>query len=441
MRYKPEAGSGPAILTPAEHEELVALIHSTPGRKESALVRFITPYLWRLRVQSRLSADDRCPPVLVNSENYKWLNPYGRVLDPDNRLKPDLFCSWEAFIERKFPEGAPSGAEYVFGVVSNHRLQADGVVREFYEAKCASLGNDHLGQLHQYHTCIRGACRGMLFSHNEFWLYQSFDEFPVRLFQAQWTQPGTADLVQLFFTEGVEEPKLVQQLRWALNGTDAILAPVPKPFLGGGGFGRVFHVQVGGMDRALKLAQKDVKRLHDEYDYLVRLQTLGAPVVAPVAESYKQLADHAGCFLLEQVGTPFQVTSVGKCEKAFQALNAIHMLDFVHGDPRLPNLLELGGRPVWIDVVQTMSVQDFKLGYVREDMAKLTDSIIDSLTEDVVAALSAYVPDEPLTLNSLVNAVWAAVQNPQHADTPGVPLGLSEIQLLVRSTGGLTLGK
>lgn len=396
----------PPVLMPRDQDELLKKINIPQG-KESALVDFITPFLWRLRVEERQFVGDKCPPVLVNSELDRWLKAPDRNQFMANRLKPDLFCTWEPFIMRKPRASRAGDPRYVFGVLANPMLQQEGVVREFYEAKAGKLGNKELAQLHQYHSYIAGNCRGMLFSPTDFWLYETFDGAPVRLIQAQWTQDGTAALVQKFFSEGVDEPRLLQVLRQALERTGSKLKP--DPFLGGGAFGRVFHVQVGRVDRALKITMKDVDRLCKEYDILHHLHTIGAPVIAPVADSRMILSGHAGCYMLQRVGAPYAVTSRASCGGAFNALRAIHHLGYSHGDARLPNLLAVDGAPVWIDVAGSLPVAGIGLAYFREDMEMLARSIIAAtdLSSEIQALVDAYTPDDLLTLDTLVSNVWS----------------------------------
>jgi hypothetical protein len=57
-----------------------------------------------------------------------------------------------------------------------------------------------------------------------------------------------------------------------------------------------------------------------------------------------------GGYLLQHVGVPFVVTSKKRCCFAFEALAALHAVGIIHGDLRVPNLLVVGKRLVWIDL-------------------------------------------------------------------------------------------
>jgi hypothetical protein len=426
-----DEAAGPAALDVAAQQRVAQC------KSETELVKQLTPVLWRLRTAGNDSSD-ACRPVLVNSEQFKWLDNLRSPLRPDMRLKPDLFVTPRVFVEEREGTGSQgTGDEFIFGLLADRRLQGDGCVSELYEAKVDELTLKHLGELVSYHRLIPGECRGMLFNGRHFWLYASHDGDPLKLLRGAWAAPGSASCVRRFFDDGAPPPPLVPLLRQLLSALR--LRPAPdsggSSFLGGGGSGRVFAVQhvehddAGASRRAApRLALKVVPAaasaswlsdLDVEFKALQDAAKLGAPVVPVVADSLRALQGLGGGFLLAHCGAPFDATaSAAACAAAFAALAALHACGIMHGDARLPNLLLVRGRAAWVDLaVGTLASteHDTRAVSFRADADTLTQSVLKAagvnatpLPPSIALALAAYDGSSADAAHALAAAAWAA---------------------------------
>ena len=411
----------PAVL---DSEQQAALASCA---SETEVVKFMTPVLWRLRVSSS-NCDDPCRPVLINSENLAWLDNLAAPLRPNQRLKPDLFVAPLVCIEEQ--TGTPSqgsGDCFIFGRLANSRLQRDGCVREVYEAKLPDLSAAHFGELVKYHRLFPDECRGMLFNRSQFWLFQTHAGYPLRLVRSEWTAPGSADVVSGFFEDNAPpQPQLMVVLRHLLTALDLCHAPVDgTAVLGAGGMGHVFAVRRAGSPErlALKVVAAGTRALwmRDltiEFNALTAAAQRGAPVVPVIAGSLCLAGHEGGGFLLARCGVPFDATaSLAACTAAFAALAALHDCAIVHGDARLPNLLLVDGKAMWIDMATGLlegPASRFLKPYCSGDAELLAQSVllsvgIPALPASVATAVACYDSAAPETVQVLAAAVWAAV--------------------------------
>lgn len=439
----------PAILSAALQAALGAC------SSEAAVVRFMTPILARLRLPAPDAAYDVCRPVLVNSELLPWLVPPAAVGRWNLRMQPDLFVSWEPFVEFRDSGAAAASqggasSELSFGVLADHALQRAQCVTEFYEAKRGALTDGDFGDNCGYHQCVSGLCRSMLFGSTGFWLYESVGGHPMRLLKSAWTDGGSADLVRTFFSTGAVEPPLVGLLRSLLTDLAVVATHVDpdsrrsdstagrrrRCHLGSGGSGHVFVVAAGAGGGAPLRALKAVLTSRPavvarEFGLMRAAAERGAPVVRPVPDSlrvYGAAGDASGGgYLLESVGTAFAVTSRGRCAEAFEALAALHASGIVHGDPRVPNLLLTHAAPAsrcaWIDLC-TATTPDTPAAMAelqRDDARVLARSVLvacDAMPRDdtaaapaaplpaaVVAAIARFDPADVASVHGLADAV------------------------------------
>ena len=393
-----------AVLSPAEQEQLKDLT------AEVDVVRFLTPFLTRVRAPSP-AARDPCASVLVNSEQFAWLSHPQTVDRQELHQKPDLFGASPFFVD--FRSGTVRQGQddtYKFGLLAGQALQRAGCVTELYEAKL-DITDRAFGELSGYHRCIPGDCYGMLFDRKEFWLYRSSDGFPVQLVKGAWTAPGSAAAIRQFFA-GVTEPPLLGLLRHLV--AELQLQPpstTGRAYLGSGGYGHVFAVtSEAGEPQALKaILTSDFTHVKREYDWLVQASRLDAPVVPPVVGSLRTTGAGGG-YLLTLIGKPFEVSSKQRCSTAFEALADLHLKGVIHGDARIPNLLLCGDRPrkaCWIDLYGAVEYAD---DIARGDCEVLASSIIrvpkDKLPGVVLSTVRGYSPAAKQTVQALADAVW-----------------------------------
>jgi hypothetical protein len=172
--------------------------------------------------------------------------------------------------------------------------------------------------------------------------------------------------LRAFFAAAPAEPPLVALLRRLL--LDLGVAPLHvagRCYLGSGAFGHVFTVALAGDDapRALKaVLRTEPAPFSAEFSRMCDLEARGAPIVAPVPGSLRlyeagegggggEGGGFSGGYLMQRVGAPHPVGELRRLTAAFGALLALHSFDAVHGDARLPNLLDMGGGELaWIDL-------------------------------------------------------------------------------------------
>lgn len=432
------ATAGPPVLDTAQAADAQAC--ST----EAELVRFITPVLWSLRGLGSLAdyaGDTRlpCPLLLANSESHPWLDDFTRPFpSPKLLCKPDLFMTYWPFFQPRLRTDAVAGDfRYCYGVLADRSLQLAGGVRELYAAKL-KLTNTAFGELVVWHQLLQdGPCRGMLFGSSGFWLYKSVNGLPVQLIKSSWTTPGSQGLVQTFFElDAGSPPKLVQLLDFTLRTLGVRCVSSCDAFLGCGSTAVVMAVQpvpvVGSDDgaRASAASSSDVPvaaaasfaplalkvvvgtppgRLHDEFTTLAAAAKAGAPVIAPVPQSFVIMDGIGAGFLLAEVGRPITSGKLSLHRRliplVFSALLALHRTGFCHGDATLMNLLTLTGNGCsvtesslrWIDFgagyVPNTNVNNFRL-LVKDDAETLAASVLachlSDLPPGVAAAAAAY---------------------------------------------------
>ena len=353
---------GPPVLTVDQQSALLA-VGERDG--ETGVVKFLTPVLARLRLVAGAGGGggaDPCRPALVNSERFQWLAPPAAAARAYLRFKPDLFFSWLPFVALREGASGQGTAEddFLFGALGGPALQRERCAPELFEAKRGRLTNSDFGELVAYSRCVPGPCRGLLFGAEEFWAYESVHGLPVRLIKDTWAAGGSEGRLSAFFAAAPAEPPLVALLRRLLRDLGAAPLHVGgRCYLGSGAFGHVFTVSLRGDDapRALKAVLcTEPAPFSAEFDRMCGLAARGAPIVAPVQGSLRlyeagEGGGFSGGYLMQRVGVPHSVGELRRLTAAFGALRALHSFDAVHGDARLPNLLDMGREGLaWIDL-------------------------------------------------------------------------------------------
>ena len=422
IRSLGDGGDGPSILSADDQARLLTEVLGT-RRKEKAVVRFMTPFLCDLRRSGAgAAAADPCASVLVNSEELPWLVHPSAVGRLTLRQKPDLFRSWMPFVAlRGGGADQGTGPQFVFGKLAGHALQMAGCAAELYEAKVRLTERD-FGELCAYQQCVPGRCLGMFFDATEFWLYETYDGNPVRLAKAAWAAAGSLDFARAFYADAPEPPlavllrELLRDLKLGARYVDGCC------YLGSGAHGHVFRVG-GEADDAAQLALKvalpipagdEYYLINAEYTHMLAASKRGAPVVAPVEGSLRVTAQGGG-YLMQAVGDRCDVSSQARCSAAFGALAALHACNVLHGDPRVPNLLIVQGKLLWIDLrgsaVGTtgsgLCVHSARVdaGFLAKSILALSPSV--DVPATVATALDAYDPAVAATAVALATATWA----------------------------------
>jgi tRNA A-37 threonylcarbamoyl transferase component Bud32 len=195
-------------------------------------------------------------------------------------------------------------------------------------------------------------------------------------------------------------------------------------FLGAGGSARVFCVATEGATEhfALKVSTK-LSRSDLEYEFSVlqKAADAGAPVVPVVPKSLIIFVDatgkhSGGGFLLRDVCARSVPDTAARCTAAFEALRALHVAGFAHGDARLPNLLasrtEGSAKLLWIDLREAAA--DGLAAAQRSDARALAASILRAAQEVALSTRIeeklANVPDGgDAAYTALAATVWATL--------------------------------
>ena len=420
---------GPPVLTVDQQSALLA-VGVRDG--ETGVVKFLTPVLARLRLVAGAGGGggvDPCRPALVNSERFQWLAPPAAATRADLRLKPDLFFSWLPFVALRdgaFGQGTAED-DFLFGLLAGPALQQERCAPELFEAKRGRLTDSDFGELVAYNRCVPGRCRGLLFGAEEFWAYESLGGQPLRLTKDKWAAGGSEGRLRAFFAAAPAEPPLVALLRRLLLDLGAApLHVAGRCYLGSGAFGHVFTVALpgDGAPRALKaVLRTEPAPFSAEFDRMCGLAARGAPVVAPVPGSLRLYeagdggGEGGGCsggYLMQRVGAPHAVGELRRLAAAFGALRALHSFDAVHGDARLPNLLDMGGEELaWIDLrTAAPSSGEGLVALKRHDARTLARSVLGlaggaPLPTAVGAALAGW-GEGGCGAEEAARAVWGA---------------------------------
>lgn len=372
--FEPPADAGAAVLSAAQQAQLSTMV------EEREIIKYLTPHIWASILEPAPGLGDATSglaPVLVNSEDFTWLGPAYEVVDQRLNLKPDLLLSWRSFVRpvpRKSTQGNPEDdPRYVFGVLADHALQQHGCIGGLLEGKAVPLTQSPFGALCNYHKCVTGICRGMLFNGTEFWLYITNYGQPVSLLKCKWTDAGTAQQLKDFFSMG--DPPLLQLLRHLCTSLGVTLTADADGniFLGAGGSGQVFHVHADGTPAALKvILTASAAKLSTEHSLLVRAHLAGAPVIAPSGK-WVLHPSLGGGYLLQKVGKVFAVRTLAMCKQAFESLRQLHLKGFLHGDARLENLLQVDTDLLWVDMATALPVAD---GTTSADVLAAADALL-----------------------------------------------------------------
>ena len=410
-------GSGPSVLT----DELQEKINSE-SEKEEHITHNLTETLWDIVSSAQPNQPNSLPLMLVNSEMAAWLDHLDKPVDKKNLQKPDFFVSWEPFIKFSKLSGTPGHniAKFLYGGLAHRSLQLDGCVPIVLEGKKTLLDAEDFADMIDYHSHLPGRVNGVLFNNDSFWLTKATDRIIYSVVKCRWTQLGTRSLLQQHFSAVLNAPPLADLLSQLVRNLNVKLVRSPDRkscFLGAGGSGRVFTVQDNaGQIRALKVvANCRGPPLRDEFTLLDKAARDGAPVIPPVLESLTLIAGLGGGYLLANVGLPITVSTRDWVFRVFESLRLIHEKGLVHGDARVPNVIDVDGEAQWVDFIGPSpffsTTED-----ARNDMKILTASVLRTQPDNVDKTITSLIDNFPVglpgtesasALQAVVTAVWA----------------------------------
>lgn len=285
--------------------------------------------------------DERAFHCFVNSEDHPWLRPL-EAKTSGHEKKPDF---WRApryavrVVTRN--DGVPTGAP---------RLGTTWLDSVFViGAKKEPISETAIGEVIASLQILNGRTEqpafGAVVCPTEVHLLTSNAGWLAQRVVAQWTQPGTLQLLRDFFS---------RQSRWEIAVQYFCTAAGVRPVraLGAGASARVVEVlDQQGDCWALKVVLKDASHLLTEHTRLCALVDGAGPKLARVLpERVSTLFNMLKCgelaasaYLLQPVGVPI-ARETAQLEAAWQALRTLHIHGVVHGDARLPNVIRVDRR-------------------------------------------------------------------------------------------------
>ena len=232
---------------------------------------------------------------------------------------------------------------------------------DIIEAKMA-IRDDGRGQLYEYLWRLSSEhSRGMVLERIGFELLYVAEQRNTRKALSQriygaWSDRGGQEVLRDFLSQYSPWERLLREpLRQA--------GAVPVGFLGRGAFGRVLEAQRERNERIERVAIKAVLAKAtmpfgfspaEEVEVMKKACDLGCPVVAP-SSNCTEVVDRGkllGWFhILGDVGAPVPVDMArARWRDLVEALRQLHLKGFVHGDPRLANVVLLDEKDFkWID--------------------------------------------------------------------------------------------
>lgn len=364
-------------------------------RNEAVFDAFITPFFSKIL--------HSCGLVFVNSERYQWLSQ-STLVTKSTDLKPGGFATHRGmYRSRLMPnDGVSRPNGFRFGVAEEELF--DCVI--LFESKL-SITEAAFGQVVRYlqNLFSKGSASAILFDRRSFWLIKSHESVVVKVQVAMWANNGSKSLFQNFITDNVS-PWVTRLSHFCqCLGVDVVEGDA---FLGRGAHGRVFKV-IGqdGEVFALKIVDKcSVGRLYQEERALTIAQPTGLTPspVGKIVEFFESAA-----LLLSPVGKPLpRPTTRLEVRSLFEMLRQLHKNGLVHGDPRVPNVILVEEKPLWIDLMEVMEASPF---LKQIDAEILTRSILrvsppillDSALQELISSYGK--SDTPESLDKLAEVV------------------------------------
>lgn len=171
--------------------------------------------------------------------------------------------------------------------------------------------------------------------------------------EIMWTDHGSERFFLEFIVEALNH--WIRLLESACNVFNVQLLDTDA-FLGAGATGRVFKVcREDKTMAALKIVTTDFSLLMLESQKMRSAEQTG--VVATVLEDYKILDNGNGAaVLIREIGEPISRESLTESTvvEIVHILFILHSSGIQHGDPRLPNLIQVDGRILWIDLMYSL---------------------------------------------------------------------------------------
>ena len=324
---------------------------------------------------------------IFSSEEKKWLVDQSKK---SSIYKPDLFMSTRALIEPKANKlkittesATPYFTEYV---------------KFIFEGKLGKLGEEHLGKLIFYLKLmnnIQPVSYGFIFNASNFVFMESIAGSISKIEEGTFSSPGSYDYILLKIKNS--KVPVVELYDSALKYFSEVLAIdiFSYSFLGSGKYGKVFSCIINGNACSLKLIRlgsdancMDFEEVQVELERFKQVYDLDNTITF---KSYRNPlrfdSDYGsvGAYLLEGVGSPAKLS---QSKDIIKRLYDLHKLEVIHGDPRLPNILNFNSSLCWIDFrydwpfTEDNIITDVKI-LMRSLLVNLSQEEIESKTDSI----------------------------------------------------------
>jgi tRNA A-37 threonylcarbamoyl transferase component Bud32 len=264
--------------------------------------------------------------------------------------------------------------------------------------------------------------RAVLFDRTKCWLIQTFNDSAEvgsnivsgmnrinSIDEIVWMNNGSERLFLEFIVEALK-PWI--DLLWSACNVFNVKLLDSDAFLGSGANGRVFKVRREDNTMvALKIITRDLPLLIIESQKMKAAEETG--VVATVLEEYKLLDNGNGAgMLIFPIGKPISRESLTESTimKIFHNLFILHRSGIQHGDPRLPNLIQVDEKILWIDLMYSMFDRESRW---EQDATMLSRSILglsekNSLSQEISELISHYkLKQNDHSWEALAKQLWA----------------------------------
>lgn len=361
--------------------------------------------------------------VVVNSERpgFEWLQTLSGVEKCDKR--PDLIICNPCFYEARTQPDVSVGVLAVqnkllgeentllYGIKAGHPLRfLDDIYMK--EGKYGTVRDADVGQVKTYaglqarRVTNPAFHRIALFDREKFFLYLSKGGEFVSATECGWSTPGSKQLMQEFFDVPSPLVKALKASCEALSVTPCAPQVNLPCILGAGGSGVVFRVIPAAdadltgtrgstrsetavmRSRALKVVVGDsgtVLRLHREWETTKNAKVFSNRVVT-VGSIFT--GDGFGAYVMDEVGTAVETSSVEQKRALFTGLHGLHIRGVVHGDARVQNAISLpDGIIMWIDFASAFISSEVS-NLVGHDFRVLFESVFGNDPSD--AQVDAY---------------------------------------------------
>ena len=285
---------------------------------------------------------------IFSSEENKWL------LDPSKNIKykPDLFMSNRALTEPKANKLRKS-IESAIPYFTEH-------VKFIFEGKIETINEEHLGKLIYYLKLmnnVQPVSYGFIFNASNFFYMESTAGSITKIEEGTFTSPGAYDYI-LFNIKNSKIP-IIELYDDALKQfSDSLFLDTSSPFsfIGSGKYGKVFSCVINDSSCSLKLIKlgsgedfMDFEEVQTELKSFREVYKLDNTITFKSYENplrFDSKYGSIGAYLLEGIGTR---AKFNQSRNIIERLYDLHKLKVIHGDPRLPNILNFKSNLCWID--------------------------------------------------------------------------------------------